>query len=204
MITIIAFLGILSAVLIYSLMISDVEDRTFEFGMLRALGFNTDNVVFTITAQALMFSVPGLLIGLSIAACMNVGVRYILFSLTRNVADYLLSSGAIWVGCFIGLVIPILSNIIPIRAALGKNLRSSLDLYHRAIGEMQVSVQKLGEYGLSVEQFTMAFMLVILGIITYYGAPVAFLFQNYRLFFIILNSLLIVMILGMTFLAALV
>jgi ABC-type antimicrobial peptide transport system permease subunit len=151
LITIIAFLGILSAVLIYSLMISDVEDRTFEFGMLRALGFNTDNVVFTITMQALMFSVPGLLIGLSIAACMNVGVRYILFSLTRNVADYLLSNGAIWVGCFIGLVIPILSNIIPIRAALGKNLRSSLDLYHRSIGEMQVSVQKLGEYGLSVE-----------------------------------------------------
>jgi hypothetical protein len=70
--------------------------------------------------------------------------------LTRNTASYWLSVGSIIVGLFIGLVIPILSNIIPIRQALGKNLRSSLDLYHRAVGELQVSVQKLNEYGLSV------------------------------------------------------
>lgn len=29
----------LSVLLIYSLMIGDVEDKTYEFGMLRALGF---------------------------------------------------------------------------------------------------------------------------------------------------------------------
>jgi ABC-type antimicrobial peptide transport system permease subunit len=79
LITVIAFLGILSAVLIYSLMQSDVEERTFEFGMLRALGFNTDNVVYTIGLQALFFSIPGLCIGLTIAGLMNIGVRHILF-----------------------------------------------------------------------------------------------------------------------------
>lgn len=47
--TIVIFLGILSAQLIYSLMLSDVEEKTFEFGMLRALGFNTKNIVTTIT-----------------------------------------------------------------------------------------------------------------------------------------------------------
>ena len=46
--TIIAFLAILSTQLIYSLMLSDVEDKTYEFGMLRALGFNTNNVMITI------------------------------------------------------------------------------------------------------------------------------------------------------------
>lgn len=48
MLTLTAFLAILSAVLIYSLMLSDVEERTFEMGMLRALGFNTDNVLSTV------------------------------------------------------------------------------------------------------------------------------------------------------------
>ena len=37
--TVVFFLGILSIVLIYSLMLSDVDEKTYEYGMLRALGF---------------------------------------------------------------------------------------------------------------------------------------------------------------------
>ena len=48
LITITAFLAVLSAMLIYSLMLSEVEERTYEFGMLRALGFNTKNVMTTV------------------------------------------------------------------------------------------------------------------------------------------------------------
>ena len=48
LIAITAFLGVLSAMLIYSLMLSDVEERTYEFGMLRALGFNTKNIMMTV------------------------------------------------------------------------------------------------------------------------------------------------------------
>ena len=48
MLTLTAFLAILSAQLIYSLMLSDVEERTFEMGMLRALGFNTNNILSTV------------------------------------------------------------------------------------------------------------------------------------------------------------
>ena len=48
MATIVAFLGILSVQLIYSLMLSDVEEKTYDFGMLRALGFNTQNIMITI------------------------------------------------------------------------------------------------------------------------------------------------------------
>ena len=40
MFAIVCFLCILSAKLIYSLMLSDVDEKTYEFGMLRALGFN--------------------------------------------------------------------------------------------------------------------------------------------------------------------
>ena len=37
--TVVFFLCILSVQLIYSLMISDVEEKTYQYGMLRALGF---------------------------------------------------------------------------------------------------------------------------------------------------------------------
>lgn len=39
MVTIIIFLAILSTMLIYSLMLQDVSSKTYEYGMLRALGF---------------------------------------------------------------------------------------------------------------------------------------------------------------------
>ena len=49
-----------------------------------------------------------------------------------------------------------------------------------------------------------AILLVVLGILTYYIGPEAFLFGNFNLFFAILNSLLLLMILGMTFLTILI
>jgi len=203
MVAIICFLGILSTQLIYSLMLSDVEEKTYEFGMLRALGFNTKSIAFTIIAQALTFATPGLLSGLILSSIMNVAVRHILYNLTNNYASYWLSMSAIWVGVFIGSVVPLCSNVFPIQKALGKNLRASLDLYHRKAGELTISIQKLEDYGLSVSQFVMAIMLVVLGICTYYVAPVAFLFKKYELFFLILNGLLLVMVLGLTFISML-
>ena len=50
----------------------------------------------------------------------------------------------------------------------------------------------------------MSIMLVVLGIMTYYVAPTAFLFGKYELFFLILNCVLIMMILGLTFISILV
>ena len=148
--TIIAFLAILCSQLIYSLMLSDVEEKTYEFGMLRALGFNTKNLMMTIFIQAFTFSIPGLITGIIMSAILNYIVRDILYSLTNNYSTYWLSIGAIWFGCFIGIIIPIFSNVLPIQNALGKNLRASLDLYHRSASELTISVQKLGEYGLSL------------------------------------------------------
>lgn len=47
-------------------------------------------------------------------------------------------------------------------------------------------------------------MLVVLGILTYFVAPQAFLFKDFELFFGIMNSLLLLMILGLTFLTILI
>jgi len=47
-------------------------------------------------------------------------------------------------------------------------------------------------------------MFVVLGVLTYYVAPAAFLFGEFGLFFMIINGLLIMMVLGLTFLAVLV
>ena len=112
--TIVVFLGILCVQLIYSLMLSDVEEKTFEFGMLRALGFNTRNIMITIILQSFTFSVPGLLSELHVAATLNLVARKILYYVVQNESDYNLSPGSLWIGISLGLVLPLVSNIIPI------------------------------------------------------------------------------------------
>ena len=42
-------LVMLSILLIYSLMLSDVDEKTYEFGMLRALGFENQNLLVLLT-----------------------------------------------------------------------------------------------------------------------------------------------------------
>lgn len=201
--TIVFFLGILSIQLIYSLMISDIDEKTYSYGMLRALGFKNKNLIALITMQAFSFSIPGLLGGLLVAYFLNLVVKYVVFNFAQNTADYNMSGGAIALGASLGILLPLVSNIIPIQRALSKNLRVSLDLYHRSINEMTVKIKRLEEMGLSLNQLIIAVMLVFMGVLTYYVAPMSFLYKNYSLFFFILNLVLILMILGLAFVSIL-
>ena len=50
--TIIFFLFLIDGILIYSMMLSDVEERTYEFAMLRGLGFKNSSLVTLLLVQA--------------------------------------------------------------------------------------------------------------------------------------------------------
>jgi hypothetical protein len=65
------------------------------------------------------------------------------------------------------------------------------------VNEITVKIKRLEEVGLSVNQLIVAVMLVFMGVLTYYVAPMSFLYGNYSLFFFILNFVLILMIIGM-------
>ena len=67
LITIICFLMILTGMLLYSLMLSDVDSKTYEYGMLRALGFKSSHLIGMITIQSFIFSVPGVALGLIVS-----------------------------------------------------------------------------------------------------------------------------------------
>ena len=70
--------------------------------------------------------------------------------MSQNSTGYDLSVGALILGSVLGLVLPLIANIFPIKQALGKNLRESLDLYHRSVNELQVSIKRLEEMGFSL------------------------------------------------------
>ena len=66
-----------------------------------------------------------------------------------------------------------------------------------------MQIKRLEEMGLSLNQLIVAIMLVFLGILTYYVAPMSWVYKNYTLFFFILNFILILMILGLAFVSIL-
>jgi NADH:ubiquinone oxidoreductase subunit 3 (subunit A) len=114
-----------------------------------------------------------------------------------------MSTGALILGIVLGLVLPLIANILPIKRALSKNLRESLDMYHRSVNELQVSIKRLEEMGFSLNQMIVALLLVLLGGIVYYLAPLAWVYENYSLFFFVINFILIMMILGLAFVSIL-
>jgi len=61
-----------------------------------------------------------------------------------------MSDGAIILGVSMGIILPFLANIEPIQRAVSKNLRVSLDLYHRSINELVVTMTRLENMGMSI------------------------------------------------------
>jgi len=60
-------------------MIADVDEKTYQYGMLRALGFRNKNLIGLISLQSFSFSIPGLLGGLLVAYLLNVIARFFVF-----------------------------------------------------------------------------------------------------------------------------
>ena len=62
--TVITILSILAIILIYSLLLADVEEKTFEYGLVRCLGMTHGSIMKVLFSQAVTFSFPAILMAL--------------------------------------------------------------------------------------------------------------------------------------------
>ena len=100
--------------LLYSLMLADVDGKTYEYGMLRALGFKKEHLIRVIVMKSLSFSIPGLFFGILIAFILNIALRMVIFMQSDNYSSYELTAISIVIGVVFGLVMPMISNYFPI------------------------------------------------------------------------------------------
>jgi ABC-type antimicrobial peptide transport system permease subunit len=114
LIVVICFLAILSSQLLYALMLSDVDTKTYEYGMLRALGFKSSHLVGMITIQSFFYSLPGIVLGIAVALVTNVLLRYFIYVYAANTSDFALSSTSLWIGITFGIIMPLLAILLPI------------------------------------------------------------------------------------------
>ena len=151
MVTIIIFLAILSTMLIYSLMLQDVTSKTYEYGMLRALGFKKLYLVEVISLKSFSFSIPGLFLGIIIAISLNIFLREVIFIESENALDFNLTSRSIALGVSFGFLTPFVANYFPIKSSMSNNLRNSLDITRSTSDKgIGIKIERLEEIGVSV------------------------------------------------------
>eukprot|EP00667_Euglena_gracilis_P000890 EG_transcript_889 len=191
---------VLSALVVFTLLLSNADAKTYEYGMLRALGLPHRSLWILILYQAVLFSVPGIALGLACAFAFGSGLEAFMTHLTGFRADF--TPPLSWIfASSLGVLVPMVASVEPIRRALSNTLRNSLDVYHSANQQTNVVVLKLQEYGVAGWQTSLAVLMISVGFMVYYVLPFAFLFENLPLFFGVLNLLLLGMLLGLAVIA---
>ena len=192
------FLWILSFLLVNSLMSGNVDERTYEFGMMRALGFKKDNLISLIILKGIFFSIPGVIFGLTTSYITNSYIAFLLNWYSGLVMPFFLSKINLLFGIICGISIPLVSSFIPIKKSLNKNLRDSLTLFNnKKIGDIFISMIKLEKMGISPTALIASITLIIIGLLTYYVVPFSYYQRNLSVFLFIMLCILISMVIGL-------
>lgn len=118
---------VISVLLIYSLLMISVETKSFENGVLRLVGLSKADCVQMILVQSIVFVLPSIFVGYAVSLpCIKYLYDY-LFKSSPNVSLTILpTASATFLAIGLGLFIPLISAIVPIRISLSKNLNESL------------------------------------------------------------------------------
>ena len=166
---------VVAILLIYSLLLISVETKTFEVGVMRMIGLTKCGFVSMILTQAGLFVLPSFILGFGLSIPLIYFLYAGLFESSLGYMPSIMPSpGAILRSIFIGLFIPLVSSIIPIKRALQTNLNDALNVNRSKnkgtlIEIVDKRVTNMAPYLL------FGTVAVLFGIAIYYGLPVAML-----------------------------
>jgi ABC-type antimicrobial peptide transport system permease subunit len=198
---VLTILFILATMLIYSLLMISIETRTFELGVHRMVGMTRCGLVQMLLTQAISFALPAWIAGLLLAQFV---VNSILTTLETSVEapiDKSLAPTAVVVSTILGLLIPVISSLLPIRNALQQNLQDSLDTRHSKTMAVQISIERSEDTSISPAWVVLGAGMFSFGFLIYYLVPLSLLSFNLALFFNIFFGLLLGMLFGLILLS---
>jgi len=70
-------MAFITSLLIYTVIMIEVEESTFSYGMLRALGVEKQTLIYIILAKSFTFAIPGILLGLFLAFLFSIPVTFL-------------------------------------------------------------------------------------------------------------------------------
>lgn len=198
---ILTILFVLSTMLIYSLLTISIETRTFELGVHRMVGMSRCGLVGMLLTQAASYALPAWALGLVVAQGMAAYAIGRLEDAVEVPVDAGLTSSAVWLATGLGLGIPAVASVVPIRNALGRNLHDSLDTRHSKTVAVKVTVERSEDGAVSPAWLVLGLGLAVFGFLIYYLLPLSLLTFNLALFFNIFFALLLGMLFGLILLS---
>jgi hypothetical protein len=104
----------------------------------------------------------------------------------------------------VGVALPLISNIGPIRKAVGTSLRDALDVSRKKkVDDFTVKLTQLNQIGISPVQLILGLFFTLSGFCMYYFVPLSIMYHLPTLFFFIFMSILFTMLVGLILLATL-
>lgn len=201
--TVIFFTWLLSYILINSLMQTDVEERRYEFGVMRTLGLKNQSLITLISVQTLFFSIPGIIGGFSFMFVLVKIVQHVMSSVVLFDIEIEFTYLTFVIGIITGLVIPFISNVKPMKSALKTSLRNALDKMRPSLNDLDVEMVRYENASINYNTLFLSILVICLGVLFYYSIPKAAIERNMHLFLYLLNVLLLMIIIGCTLLAQL-
>ena len=192
---------IVSCLLIYSLLLISVETKTFEIGVMRLVGLTKCGFISMILIQAALFVIPSVILGFIFSFPGIYLIYNMLFSEDLGFTPTI-APGAIAVieALAIGILIPMLSSIIPIRRALTKNLTDSLNTLRSKQSGILITSSDSTTANL-VPYVLVGTICVAFGVSVYFFLPIGLLSMNLGMILAIFFAILLGMMAGLTVLA---
>ncbi|KEG12834.1 putative permease-like protein [Trypanosoma grayi] len=188
---------VLCTILFFMLLQANADERQFELATMRAQGMQRRQLILVLVTQTLAFVVPGAGFGVIVLFVLNVIMEVVLARFTEMPPRILAFPVVpILLAVALGVVLPLVSSWGPVSRALNSSLRDALDVYRQVQNEAKVITVKLEELGLATWQVLLGIFLVVAGFLVYYMIPFSFIFENMPLFFLLLDAVLIVMVVG--------
>ena len=200
--SIVSFLFIIiSVLLIYSLLMVTVEEKSFEIGIYRMVGLNKVGLVTMVLLKAFFFVMPAIIAAFIIC----IPILWLVFRmfLDESMGTTLLpfpTGLAIFYALCIGIIIPLLSSLAPLKVVLSKNLTEALDYSHSKTKAAYVKIMRAQDFDRK-PYIIFGLIAVGYGLSIYYFLPLALISLNFGLLLSIFFLILIGMFIGMVLLA---
>jgi len=197
----VGFLVFLASILLLSILTASVEEKSYEFGLLRSMGLDQTSLAAMLTIRAVTIAVPGLGIGLLVSSLAYIPVAYQISSFTGAPLDPSLNGEAVGGAIVFAIALPILANIPATSRAMGQTLRNALDVFHNSAQEVSISRIRLDELGISPSQAVCGGLMAGIGGVVYYGVPYAFVTGQFEVFLLLMSLILLALIFGLVMLS---
>ncbi|KAA6366361.1 MAG: putative DUF214 family protein, partial [Streblomastix strix] len=174
-----------------------IDTRTYELGIQRMIGLDRKGVIGVLITQALLYSVPAIIIGLILAIIFNIVAMTIVQNISSIPLNKMLTPASFLISILVSITISIIASIFPIRQALSQNLHDSIDVHHTKIQSIKINIERANYLKKPWTILLSGVILVGVGSGILILFPLSLMSGNSSLLSVVLYSLMMMILIGL-------